>query len=64
MLTVKIFPPKPPHQSHKDQGRWTWLIRPIPPVVQAGRASTVRLRTNTDTRTMICVACLNTEKTD
>ena len=43
MLTVKIFPPQPPHQSHEDQGRWTWLIRPIPPVVQAGRASTVRL---------------------
>ena len=43
MLTVKIFPPQPPHQSHEDQGRWTCLICPIPPVVQAGRASTVRL---------------------
>ena len=43
MLTVKIFPTQPPRQSHEDQGTWTWLICPIPPVVQAGRASTVRL---------------------
>ena len=44
-------------------GGHVWYV-PFPPVVQAGRASTVRLWTNTDTRTVICVACLNTEKTD